>query len=183
MAKQTTTTYVQQRLNSTQKKRNFNPQQGAKQIAGIQDHSIQKDFGRFDELCKLAKALKLDVNVQFNNKSVPVEEKETVVYFANESGTFNWKVGFSTTPKNRTKALQTGNSHDLNAVYTIPGDKILEGNFHKYLWHYNIKGRSQEWFVLNNKIIKALLKRYEEDKTFLIKSNLLKDQKKKLMPR
>lgn len=177
--------HVARRLRTLQKKRNFDPRLGARQTAGMVDPEVHKDFGRFDELLKVVKAFHLDVEVPYDAGAIPLESKPTRVYFAQAVGTSSWKIGCSQNPPKRAQGLQTGNPKVLNVVRSIPGDKTLERQIHRYLKHYQIQGMTREWFSLNRRVVLALVKRlkFQEDREFLLTSSLLKDQQKKRMPR
>ena len=61
-----------------------------------------------------------------------------------------YKIGFSKTPQDRLKSLQTGNFNKLNIYYTeeISESKVkfIEKQIHNNLRHRRVKG---EWFNIN----------------------------------
>jgi hypothetical protein len=72
-----------------------------------------------------------------------------VIYFILNSESNHIKIGYSVNPLKRIKALQTGNSSNLEIITVIEGDikfeRILHFNFKKY----NIKN---EWFIYSEEI-------------------------------
>lgn len=60
------------------------------------------------------------------------------------------KIGFSKNPEKRIRELRTSNSHDLNLVYCVPGDRHLENTLHTLFNEFRLNG---EWFKIDQSII------------------------------
>ena len=80
------------------------------------------------------------------------DNKNPVVYFINESGTDNIKIGYTNNIESRLSTLQTGNSNELIIVKTIDCASIdsafkLEYIYHELYKKNHIRG---EWFNIPN---------------------------------
>lgn len=64
-----------------------------------------------------------------------------VVYFVAAPGRI--KIGYSSQPKKRLRALQTLDLEELTVIAMIPGNRAIEASLHNMLWEHRLKG---EWF-------------------------------------
>lgn len=68
------------------------------------------------------------------------------------------KIGYSETPENRCRTLQTGNSDVLQVTYKAKVNtdraRLLEQKLHKEINHHRIKG---EWFSITSKKARDLV--------------------------
>ena len=65
------------------------------------------------------------------------------VYFIKNSRTGSFKIGKSDDPSLRLRELQTGNEDPLELIVSIPGDNVVERQFHAAFDELKIRG---EWF-------------------------------------
>jgi len=147
------------KLKLIQKKHNFNPLVGIKQLNNNQD--LIADFSIFAEYIRLIKKLKLNVEIPYKpfeiKSKVKVEENKIYVYFARLESNFSmWKIGHSKVPYKRGKALQTSNHESLNVIHVIPGSFELEQQILKYTIKYKTNGGS-EWRSLDNEQVKLIV--------------------------
>ena len=171
--------FIIKRLKLIQKKHNFNPNIGIKQINNQPDLII--DFSIFKEYLNIIK--KLDLNIDINslhkpfglNKKTLTKTKENQVYFARlESNSSIWKIGYSQAPYKRGKVLQTSNHESITIKYTIPGSRELEQLILKYTIKYKTNGGT-EWRSLDNKQIKLIISTIKNcGQNFLSESTLIK---------
>lgn len=73
------------------------------------------------------------------------------------------KIGFSTAPLERLKALQTSHPETLEILHAVPGTQLMERSFHKRFAKGRVRG---EWFLLSPEVRQFItwLKRREEPK-------------------
>lgn len=98
-----------------------------------------------------------------------------LIYLINEIGTNNYKIGItrSKTERKRKKNLQTGNSIELETIYTYKTEYPfkIESMLHFYYVNKHIKG---EWFELSDEDVLDFINvctQKEKQLQFLIKSN------------
>lgn len=72
------------------------------------------------------------------------------IYFIQEKGSGNIKIGVSKSPAKRLKQLQVYNSTSLKLIFTIKGSYEIEGEIHDKFSKYNIHG---EWFQGEEEIL------------------------------
>lgn len=77
------------------------------------------------------------------------------VYFFVDEVNFKVKIGFSKSPSQRLKAIQTSYPGTLVNKKTIPGSQLDERKYHRLFVHSKIK---REWFNLSEEI-KSFLNR------------------------
>lgn len=75
-----------------------------------------------------------------------------MVYIIRMNGLY--KIGWSTRPLERLKALQTGVPYELELVGTIEGDLAAERIWHHLFRDKHVRG---EWFALAPEDVKAIL--------------------------
>lgn len=75
-------------------------------------------------------------------------EKGFVYFIINEQNSI-CKIGYSVSPANRLKELQTSCPYTLHIQKTVVGDIKMERLFHKIYKEYNING---EWFSLKGEL-------------------------------
>lgn len=73
-----------------------------------------------------------------------------MVYFIADTTNNVVKIGYSKSPKNRLKQLQTSNSNVLVLLGFMDGNKEEEIHLHKLFSKHQLQG---EWFSLNNEDI------------------------------
>lgn len=72
-----------------------------------------------------------------------------MIYFILNEENQHIKIGYSVNPLKRIKALQTGNSYNLEILTVIEGDISMEKLLHKKFKNYKIKN---EWFQFSEEI-------------------------------
>lgn len=158
---------VKRQLRAIQKKRNFNPHWGAKQLQGCADPAVHRDYGAFKVLVGLAKVC--SVTVPYGDSDTapdpPVEAGPSYVYFGRLENTSTWKIGFSKEPLQRRKSLQTGNQERIDVYYRIPGGFDLEQAVLRYTANYKTRGRGgTEWRDgLTVGVIKRIIRRVKTE--------------------
>lgn len=161
--------HIARRLKTIQKKYNFNPLVGVKQIAKSPEQS--QVYGRFRELVDQIKKLNLPIKVPYDpigcGGGQPVSVKpETKLYLFQKidgtSFTNIYKVGYSTKPNVRIGAIQTGNDGTLCVRAIFPGDSGLERLLKFKLRKYKTRDRNNfkkgEWFKLPPDIVQPIIK-------------------------
>lgn len=83
---------------------------------------------------------------------VATAERAGWIYFIQAGYSGSIKIGWSTNPRKRFKALQTGQSATLRLLGLLPGDKEAEALFHERFADAAIRG---EWFN-RNKILEPI---------------------------
>lgn len=152
-------TFITKRLKVIQKKHNFNPNYGKKQIANKPELLI--DYTVFAEYLKLIESLNLNIEIPYNpfniNKKTKLKSDKSYVYFARlMSNSSIWKIGFSKAPYKRGKTLQTANHESIKIIYQIPGARDLEQQILKFTIKFETNGGS-EWRTLDIKQIKHII--------------------------
>jgi hypothetical protein len=67
------------------------------------------------------------------------------VYFVEAVGANRIKIGHAEDPTSRLSQLQTGCPYPLRLLFSIPGGRVVEANYHAKYAHLRIDGL-QEWF-------------------------------------
>lgn len=147
-----------------QKKHNFNPSGGIKQVKGSPDEVV-RDFGAFQTLLKLAKKLSITLDVPYDPVAIGefrthVAQRERKVYFAQASNSNRWKIGCSIHPHTRVKEVQVGNDLDLMIRFDVSGGFKVERAIHKYLARYKVRS---EWFEMDHSVIVTLIQRINSE--------------------
>lgn len=149
---------------SLQRARDFNPTWGARQVYGCPDPEMQRDYGAFVELLRLAKSFSVELDL---SDSPCISEKKALshVYFARLENTSVWKIGVSREPLRRMRSLQTGNQDRLRVRYRIPGERALEQAILQYTVHYRCRGRGgKEWRSgLTREDVRRIIRRVETE--------------------
>lgn len=81
-----------------------------------------------------------------------------IVYFARAGDTNRVKIGTTASIRKRIQSLQTGCPDQLDIIFTTPGDKNSEKNFHRMFKKSRISG---EWFRYKPQIYSFLKQREE----------------------
>lgn len=162
-------TYVLSRLSSIQKRFNFNPAVGRKQVRGASAERALA-YGQFSELLNLAR--------KFNWGDVPYDptghigttkpaDNKDFVYFARLANTQIYKIGHSKTPYKRVASVQLGNDCRLIVVAVIDGGRELERKIHKLLRRYKTRDAHKtgkgEWFELSQETFEGVIKQCQEE--------------------
>lgn len=152
--------YIAQRINTIQKKHNFNPKLGATQVAGHE--KLYKDYGAFKELTDLIKSLKLNIEIPYQDQTVDIINRPRYVYFSQQVEAPDcWKIGNSFHPNKRAAQLEIGNPSDINVRYMLPGSiQDEKQRVQRYLSKYKIRG---EWFKLTHEEVKWIVNHIKEN--------------------
>jgi len=169
--------YIENRLKLIQRKHNFNPNSGKKQIKNLPE--LEDDFLIFQEYIKLIKKCKLNIHIKYDplgldKKSISkIKNRKTQVYFARHSNDPTiWKIGLSIAPNKRVKNIQVGNPEHFQTIYTIDGNLKLKNAIKYYTSKYHLDGGT-EWRRLDENVIKTIIQKIKESGTnFLYKSKL-----------
>jgi len=148
--------YLQKRLDAIQKRYNFNPSRGSKQVHGDPDPKRRDAFIEFRTLLGVLKHTDCEVRVPYDPSGLDPSghlqsmcPKQLWVYFANIEGTTTWKVGFSNSPSRRKEEIQTHNAGVVGRMLTAPGDRQLEADVKRYLRRFKTRDRNKaqkgEW--------------------------------------
>ena len=144
-------TYVARRLKAIQRRRNFHPEWGVKQLEGASDPRVHRDFGEFSALLDIARRICLDVPYDpagldpLSHSRSPGAKPS--VYFGRLNGSDTCKIGYSKSPERRRRSLQTGNQDRISMRYTIPeAGREVEQALLEYTRRYESRGRGgTEW--------------------------------------
>lgn len=103
-------------------------------------------------------------------KKVSLEKKQAYseavkTYIAYDFNTGLYKIGRSKDPKNRVKALKTGNTGIIILFYCAGN---IENQLHK---RYSLNRRQQEWFNLSEDDIIALFEEFKPKKGFVCETS------------
>jgi|SRR5688572_1383561 len=161
--------YVKRRLAAIQKRRNFNPVWGAKQLGASTDARLLQDFYVFRELVGLARVCGLDVPYDPAGAAPTAHDVRlstgSDVYVA-EAKRGVYKIGHSRNPQQRRRGLQTANQDRINIRATIPGGgRALERALLRYTAHYRSGGHGgTEWRDgLTRRVIEEILRRLQTE--------------------
>lgn len=167
---------IKSRIENILIKRGFDPSVGAAQASFpkelVNDEiyeriKLSNDYARFDELCKLAKFLEVEIPTCHKINQNKVQHIYMIREYDGVNSTRKVKVGRSIVPYGRKKEIGTGNSNRIDVEYDI----VLSGNLSAVkvegiLKRYLSKrrdansGTSKEWFFLSpeeTKQIKLLI--------------------------
>ncbi|QDP68106.1 MAG: hypothetical protein Unbinned5081contig1003_38 [Prokaryotic dsDNA virus sp.] len=97
-----------------------------------------------------------------------IKPKKGYIYLIAEEDNSFFKIGFSTKPENRLRALQTSNPRNLRIIKTIKGDKRDEA---KIQYKFRASKENNEWFR-NTKEIRDFFKTNEIPKKVYKKKDL-----------
>jgi hypothetical protein len=151
---------IERRLREIQRKHNFNPKLGKKQIRNRPDQ--QYDYGRFVSLREMSELLDIpipyDPSGSGQAKRYVFSASQRYVYFINQVGTSIWKIGSSFNPYARLNMIRVGNPHPLHLKYRVLGGLREEKTVQLALDEYHMRG---EWFDVDEEVIKAVVKELE----------------------
>lgn len=152
--------FILNRLNKIQKRNNFDPKIGLKQVKNFPDRI--KDFIIFKEYLSLIQKLNLCVEVPFDpvglNSKLKIKLSQPVyVYFAwiQEHGL--WKIGSSINVDKRIKQLQTGCPSTIRDMYRVQSSRSMENIIKKLTLKHKIVFHSSEWRKLDKLHIKLIV--------------------------
>jgi hypothetical protein len=161
--------YISRRLKDIQKKHNFNPHIGVKQIAKRED--LKEPYYRFRELVDLIQKLNLSVPIPCDpigfcpGKSVAAQKPQKLYLFRKYDGSYPtdiYKLGYSTNTHKRLEQVQGGNDGTLHVVLDIPGGRKLERYLKIRLREYKTRDvksiQKGEFFRLPPAVMRPLLK-------------------------
>jgi len=118
--------YISRRLKAIQKRRNFNPATGTKQVT--ENPKLAKEYGRFRELVDQIQKLELNVPVPYDPTATGRSESKDVtknykIYFMrrydNLLASDIYKLGYSYQPSSRIKSLQTAQDGTLRITHVF----------------------------------------------------------------
>lgn len=72
------------------------------------------------------------------------------VYFIEAVGTNRVKIGYAENPDERVLELQTGSPYPLRLLFSVPGDRAVESEYHTRYSHSRID--NSEWFYFDSKL-------------------------------
>jgi hypothetical protein len=160
------TTQIDRRIRTIQERRNFDPKAGVDQIQS----DAFEDYYRFRELVDLIIKCKLPIEIPYDPAATGLDARIKIipqphVYFQQAMGFDLYKVGFSTKPWNRLKAVQTGNHLSLGLKTIIPVATLAEARDieRRILFHFrkhktrNRNSRKGEWLDLTPALFKLAL--------------------------
>lgn len=163
-------TYVAKRLAAIQKRNNFDPHVGARQISGRPE--MRADYIRFKELIALIQACNLSVKIPFEAREVLIDsvEPDVHVYAFQKIETTIFKIGWSRDPDFRIGQVQTSNEGALTLVDLAPGGFTLEQAIHRHLRLFKTRHRNRahkgEWFNIDPKILAKIFVAARSGETF-----------------
>jgi phage anti-repressor protein len=123
----------------------------------IKNKSFENEIENVKKLNHIKEFSKNENIKRLENK---IENAIGLVYFIREEKTSYYKIGFTSHLKKRLEKLQTGNRKTLNVYkyFYCNSPNVYENLIHKELQEYHVKG---EWYKLEKKIIKTIIKKYE----------------------
>jgi hypothetical protein len=172
------TEYINRRLKAIQRKYNFDPLVGVKQIATKPEISVP--YGRFRELVKMAKKWDLQARILYDptatgHAKLREFKRPTKLYFFRRCDNEDvYKIGWSTNPHLRLGSVQTGNDGPLKIAAVFPGGRALETKLKFRLRKYKTRDLNKfykgEWYNIPKNILIPFLKALKEE---------LRDEEKK----